>query len=358
MKNQWITPLLLIGTLFGFNTKVIAQAAQAAQGANSFTAGAATITFGTTVKSGGSGGSSQRSVDGKRKLSKRDCVPGAGVCQMGRLTAVTANKNRVPANPYLFYVDSLHRPNLALLIHTDSISDSYVEVYNYFHKMKNAYDTLLGNLNNARQYPGILSSFSLSSDYAFTLDSASCKTIGINTDANGLYVPPNTLCLISQPTADTNYYLIRFLGTIGNRISLSMGDTRNNCDSTKYSICGIYSFGSNTNYAFFDTMHVTSALNYIMFYVNRYNIGFSYPYDNDMGWPGTINVGQYFNLRSYSFMTGMSGYYISDTMVGAAEALPANWCWYGFYLTQVPPPAPSDGGDSMDLQRRQKKKKK
>jgi hypothetical protein len=45
-------------------------------------------------------------------------------------------------------------------------------------------------------------------------------------------------------------------------------------------------------------------------------------------------------------------------MVGAAEALPANWCWYGFYLTQVPPPALSDGGDSMDLQRRQKKKKK
>ncbi len=340
MKNPFITPLFFIGALLVCNSDVLAQVTR---GISSFTAGAATITFGKTVRSGGSGGSSKRTIEGKHGITKRNCVPGSGICQLGALTSVTVNKSRTPARPYMFYVDSVNCPNLTLLIHTDSISDADYETYNFFHEMKNGNPATsqLGGLTD--QYPGIAAAFSLPAEYSFTLDSASCKTIGINTDANGLYIPPNTLCLISQPTADTNYFMIRFLGSMNNRISLKMGDPNNNCDTFNLGICDILPANSNSNYAFYDAVYYGNGSMAVYFYVNRSNIGFEYPFINDMGWPGTIGLSQNIDFNNYPFLTNLQGWYLADANAGMGTVLPAGWCVYSFVAINTPPV--SDGGD-------------
>lgn len=311
------------------------------------TAGKATsIIFGTSSKgrSGSSVGFTMRSGKKHQRVSK-DCIPGAGICKAGSLTSASISNNRIPKDPVLFIIDSVNNANLAMLIHLDSPSCSPIaqtlRSYRY-----STFDDSWGDVAFLSQlYPGTVNSFECPIDFTFTLDSPSCKKIGITTDASGLYIPANTLCLIDTFASDTNFYKITFLGSIANKFSYTLGNPNSNCDFSAMGICSINTWGSNSDYGFYNTMaggtDTTTTFNFFMNYHNVLNAqpGMKNVFDNfDGKFPGGItiftinnNLGNYPGFSAWSSST-INSYYQTR---GEGTMVSPNWVVYQFQASPI-----------------------
>lgn len=304
------------------------------------------IVFGTSSKGSSGGGSAGFAMPGGKTHNRvpKDCIPGQGLCKAGSLTRASVSNNRIPTQSVLFIIDSVNNANLAMLIHLDSPSCSQItqtlRSYRYSYSNYNA-----GDINFLQAvYPGTVNVFELPSTMSFTLDSPSCQKIGITTDASGLYIPANTLCLIDTFASDTNFYKITFAGSIANKFSYKLGNPRSNCDNSALGICDFATWGSNSDYGFYITTDggTDSTLSF-SFFMNYNNIINAQPdmksvFENYFGFPGgtsifTINN----NLGNYSGFSAWSSYTINSYYQtrGTGTLVSPNWMIYQFQASPI-----------------------
>lgn len=304
---------------------------------------AAGIQYGsTTVRNGVQGSRMSEPKSNAHTHVGKDCNPDLGICKAVSLNKVLVSNTAIPKQSVLFIVDSVHGPNLAMLVHLDSVAKMTYGSYfvSFVRSSKSPTCSYITGLNAF--YPGAVNAFSL--PFEFSIDAANASKLNIATDTNGLVVHENTLCLIQTFATDTNFYKITFLGTIGNAISLKMGNPNSNCDSTELGICDIFNSGGNRNYAFYDMSYYNDDSLIVNFYVNQTNINNTYPsltklwenYDGEL--PGSISFNpQGINFDNYSYLAPLHGWRIIPPSAGGGggTSICAGWYSYFFYATRV-----------------------